>query len=694
MLSVIISIAAVIILLTGAGHALYNERSRAGLFLFAALTVTALLELFDLLSLIVASHAFLWKECSLIAESLLPVFWILCSLTFARQSGPWKISFLVKAAVASTLLFSVFTQLLPLSAFFYAPDFPGERLLFLGNAGFLFYIGIMACLVIALVNFEVTLDNASPTALDKIKFELIGLGTILTVLVFYYSQALLYRSLNMNYLPLRSFMYLVAVALMAYSCWFRRGKVHIQVSRQVAFKSFILFAVGIYLVLLGLMGEGMHYFSTYFPRTVTISLAFLLGIALLILLLSERVKREVKVVLHKNFYQHKYDYRTQWLRFSEQLSTSHSGDELLQRILSAYCDIFAFSGAALLIFEENSGGYCVLAEHGMEMSVGVIAQDNSLISFMVTRGWVISVIEDNPEITEEDSQLFRENLVSFVVPLFGRERLEGFIVLGKPVNSKEVYIYEDYDLMKTIARQASLAILHQRLSEQITHAREIEAIGNVATFVAHDLKNLVSNLSLIVENSSRHLHNPDFQQDMLASLGNTVIKMQKLINKLKNLGERDYINKQQVNLLDLAEKTAHLVVGKHISVSGTAEIAYVDENEIQKVILNLIMNGIEASDQQLPVAIEVGYFNAPFIRVIDHGCGMSALFLRTKLFKPFRTTKKQGIGIGLYQCHQIVEAHGGRIEVSSTEGNGSIFTVWFTDVEKSPADADRRLAEA
>src|SRR5512133_2977986 len=687
MSNTIISIAAISILLAGAGYSLYHERSRAGLFLFAALTVTALLELLDLLSIILSADALFWKKYALIVESLLPPFWILCSLTFARQSGPWKFGPLLKSAVSATFLFSVFPLLLPQSAFFYAPDFPGERLLFLGNVGVFYYIAIMACLVIALVNFEVTFSNASPEARWKIKYELIGLGTILSVLIFYYSQALLYRSLNMNYLQLRSILYLVAGVLLVYPNVFPRGKARIQVSRQVAFKSVVLFVVGIYLVVLGLLGEGMRYFGTFFPRSVAISLAFILGIALLILMLSERFRREVKVVLHKNFYQHKHDYRTQWLRFTEQLSTSRSGDELLERILSAYCDIFGINGSALFLLEDIRNGYCVMAEHNMELREDVIATDNSLVRFMAKRAWVVSIVEDNLEITAEDSRYFRENLISFVVPLFGSERLEGFIVLGHPINSKEVYIYEDYDLMKTIARQAALAILHQRLSEQITHAREIEAIGNVSAFVVHDLKNLVSNLSLMVENASKYIHNPDFQKDMLTSLGNTVVKMQTLISRLKNLGDQDHLNHQHVNLLELAERTARLVVGSRITVSGTSEIIRADENEIQKVILNLLMNGIEASDPNQPIAIEVGCAEVPFIRIRDKGCGMSARFLRTELFKPFRTTKQLGLGIGLYQCRQIVAAHGGKSEVSSVEGDGSVFTVWFADNAEPTAGA-------
>ena len=296
---------------------------------------------------------------------------------------------------------------------------------------------------------------------------------------------------------------------------------------------------------------------------------------------------------------------------------------------------------------------------------------------MKERAWVVSAKDDNPEIMEQNARFFSENQISFVVPLFSGEDADGFIVLGKIIMDDEVYIYEDYDLMKTIARQASQAISHQRVSEQLSHAREIEAIGNVAAFVAHDLKNLVSNLSLIVENAGRYIQNPDFQQDMLISLGNTVVKMQRLIGRLKNLGERDHYNLQPVNLLGLAEKTVQLVSGAPVSVSGTPERVLVDENEMQNVIMNLIMNAIEASAPNTPVQVEVGFDGMPYICVRDQGCGMSAGFIRTELFKPFKTTKTQGLGIGLYQCRQTVESYGGKIEVSSEEGKGSTFTIWF-----------------
>jgi len=692
MISNSITIAAVSALLVTAGYVLHIERSRSGLLLFAALTATALLELFDLQSLTSPADAFFWKQWALFAESLLPLLWILACLMFARQASPLKLSLSTRATVAATVLIPVLPWLLPLSSFYYAPDFPGEPLLFLGDAGLLFYLAVMVSLIVALVHLEATYVNASPIATWKIKYEIIGIGIILTVQICYFSQALLYRSLNMNYLPLRSFMYLVATAMMAFSFICRHGNVRIQVSRQLALKSFVLFAVGVYLIMLGLLGEGMKYLGNAFPRMVTMCLAFLAGIALLILLLSERFKRELKVVLNKNFYQNKHDYRTQWLRFTEQLSTSRSGEELLQRILSAYCSIFGIDGSALFLFVEEQGGYCVTASYEMEPVCRMISPDNSLVRFMRERAWVVNAKDENPEISEEVGHVFEQDDISFIIPLFDGNRLEGFIALGHIIKDNEEYNYEDYDLMKTIARQASQAILHQRLSEQIMQAREMEAIGNVATFVVHDLKNLVATLSLIVDNAGKYMQNPDFQKDMLASLGNTAERMRILIGRLKNLGDKNLLNLSPVDLLDVTARTAQMVATGRITVSGSPVRIIADGEEIQKVVINLLINAVEASAPEQPILAEVGNDGGvPFIRISDQGCGMSDQYIRTNLFKPFTTSKKQGLGIGLYQCRKIVESHGGRIEVSSQEGSGSVFTVWLPgETEMRPADSAQK----
>jgi signal transduction histidine kinase len=115
-----------------------------------------------------------------------------------------------------------------------------------------------------------------------------------------------------------------------------------------------------------------------------------------------------------------------------------------------------------------------------------------------------------------------------------------------------------------------------------------------------------------------------------------------------------------------------------IVVSGERQFAIVDRGEIQKVVMNLLLNGIESSEPGLPVHVEVGDGdNGVCIRVTDQGCGMSAPFIQKELFVPFHSTKPSGLGIGLFQCRQIIQGHNGRIDVESTPGAGSVFTVWL-----------------
>jgi hypothetical protein len=99
---------------------------------------------------------------------------------------------------------------------------------------------------------------------------------------------------------------------------------------------------------------------------------------------------------------------------------------------------------------------------------------------------------------------------------------------------------------------------------------------------------------------------------------------------------------------------------------------------MQKVIGNLLLNASDAiaEDGKITVATSMGDGWAQ-LAVSDTGCGMSREFVQERLFRPFQTTKPKGMGIGLFHCKTIVEAHGGRIEVESEEGKGSTFRVFL-----------------
>jgi hypothetical protein len=214
-----------------------------------------------------------------------------------------------------------------------------------------------------------------------------------------------------------------------------------------------------------------------------------------------------------------------------------------------------------------------------------------------------------------------------------------------------------------------------RLSDELAKSREMEVVGKVSTFVAHDLKNLVYTLSLVVENAGSHIGNPDFQQDMLDSLGNTVNKMKILIARLKGLPDKQTLKREPVRLMGMARDVAAMVPGERLSLSGDDVDVEVDREEMGKVILNLCLNAMEATRDGGEVRVEIGSEDGPYVRVADTGQGMNEEFINHSLFRPFRTTKQGGMGIGLYQCKQIVEAHGGHIEVESAPGQGATFTV-------------------
>lgn len=649
--------------------------------LACAIMLSAVLELCDLLALCHPEHLYFWKKFSLTTEALLIPAWLWFALTYARQNGHNVISIPLRFLLAGSPFFAISAITLPSRYFVNSPDFATKHVLFLGSYGLIFYFLMLVYLVASLIQLELTMAHTTSTSRWKIKFELLGAGAFLAILIIYYSQSLLFSTLNMQLVPLRSIVLIVAIAMMFYSRLKRGSGVKVYVSQQIACKSVVLLAVGMYIIFLGFVGEGMKYFGNGFHHIMFFSLVLVISFGLSLILLSDKVKRRVTIFIHKNFYQNKYDYRNQWHQFTDRLSASQTSENLLHSIVTEFCDTFGMRTGALFIVNQERELYQQAASIGMEHDDISFASNDQAIESLVRSRWIVD-LRNNVEAPENDCHraFFNRAATCFIIPLFMNEAVDGFILLGSAHSTDEIYTHEDFDLMRTLAKQASSALLNLRLSEQLTCSRELEAIGKVSTFVMHDLKNLVATFSLLLENAQDHITAPAFQDDLLISLKNTVIKMNGLITRLKHLPENISLQLTPVDLLQMAHDTAALVNISKLEVTGTRVIAEVDREELQKVTLNLMLNAVEATDGNTPVSVEVGENGAPYIRVKDEGCGIPA-FMQRVLFKPFTSTKKKGMGIGLYQSKQIIEAHGGRIEVVSSVDQGSVFTVWLPKMQ-------------
>ena len=383
-----------------------KERKALPLPLTAALLSAAALELFDLLTLLYPDNLFFWKKFALVVESSLPPVWLWFTLTYARQNELRSISLLQRLLLAASPLFAISVLLLPVTSFFYSPDFSSERVLFLGNAGFIFYLLLLIYLIIPLINLEMTLTSATHTSRWKIKFELLGAGVLLAVMIFYYSQGLLFRTINMNLVPVRTVLLTVAVAMMAYFRLRRGNGVNVYVSQQILYRSMVLLTVGIYLFGIGLMGEGMKYFGDWSQRAVAISVAFVAGLGLIVTLLSETVRRKVKVFINKNFYRNKYDYRNQWLQFTDHLSSAKSSDDLLRSIITGFCDTFGMGCGALFLLEQERDTYQVAVSIGIDNATLTFPEKDVVTEFITNGGWVNDHQQVSKNFGDEEQRSF------------------------------------------------------------------------------------------------------------------------------------------------------------------------------------------------------------------------------------------------------------------------------------------------
>lgn len=666
-----------------------NPRHPANIGFALGMLSLVLIEAGDAIFLISDSNtgSMFGMRLSKAGEAFLPATWFLFSLTFARANYKEILSrwIPILAALYAGSFFFIFWMKSP--SFISLPNTTeAYNILILGPIGRYFHIFLLIGMLINLIHLENTLRSSAGSKRQQIKYLIIGIGAVFSFYIYLSSKALLFSFLDTSYIPVTSLIILISCGLALLSVVRHRLlDVDIFISRYVIYNSLTVLFVGAYLLIIGLVAQGIKLAGGSFDTFWSIIFTFTAILGMVVVLFSGSLRRKAQLFINRHFYKHKYEFRDKWMETTEKIGAKIDLSQIQKVIVELISQTMGVREVYLWLYEPVHREYHLAVSTVNPAGQIRLKEGHLLISYIkkYSAPFLINKVEkDMHEFIEEVAPLIIATKAILCTPLIaGDGELIGFILQGEDI-SGEPYRKDDFDLLKAIASHAASRIKNILLTQEVIAAKEAETFHQVSSFFIHDLKNLVSTLSLLVQNAEDYLDNPSFQKDAMRILKTTVSKMNTMISNLTILSKGLRINLQPVNLNGLLEETLSTLNGQVSSRIlrrlETLPPVLADGEQLRKVCLNLLLNAVEASSQEGDIEVRTSAKNGEVIlTVTDHGCGMSHEFIQSSLFRPFRTTKSKGIGIGLFQCKKIVEAHKGRIEVESEEGKGSEFRVIF-----------------
>ncbi|HEY0013584.1 MAG TPA: XrtA/PEP-CTERM system histidine kinase PrsK [Allosphingosinicella sp.] len=538
----------------------------------------------------------------------------------------------------------------------------------------------------ALVLVHNLYGQAAPDSRWGIQLPAIALAAMWAYDLHLYTTAYLTRGPAEDLFAMRGAVLAMVVPLFALASR-RNANWKMQLSRAATFQSIGLIAILAYLILMMSATRAMELAGGDWVRVGQVGLIFAMTVAALILLPSGRARAWMRVMLAKHFFEHRYDYRAEWLRFTHTIG--RGGEERLEeRVVKALGDIAGSPGGLLLLPDEQGRlapaarwNYHHEAEPGRD-------DDGAFARFLGLTAHVVDFSAGAESRCAGVPAWIRAlpNLWAGV-PLVHGERLVGLVLLEHALVRRPLD-WEDFDLFRTAGIQAASYLAEAQSQQALADAQRFDEFNRRFAFIMHDIKNLVSQLSLVARNAERHADNPEFRADMIATLQSSVKKMHELLARLSNGSRQGAEPPRPVPVEALAAKIAGAKKRVHpVIVEGLPSlVAQADPGRLEQALSHLVHNAIDASAPGEPVRIRLsarGHEAA--IEVTDRGAGMSAEFVRTRLFQPFASTKDNGFGVGAFEARSLVAAMGGRIEVASREGEGSRFTVFLPLGEQAPA---------
>lgn len=533
--------------------------------------------------------------------------------------------------------------------------------------------------------------NTSPDTRRRIKPICLALGGLFAYDFFMYTEAMLFRQLNTTLWEARGFVNGLLVPLIAISAarnpsW----AVDIHVSRTVVAQSFTIMGAGLYLLCIATAGYFIRFYGASWGGVLEVAFLAMGGVAFVALLISTRVRAATRLLLVRHFFSFKYDYRDVWLSFTRTMS--ESDQPVSTRIVEGICQLIDSPGGALWARGRNRD-FALHAQEAIDFDTPVLRHEiDALLDQLTQSPELVELDELRKRDSQQEAALIPKAILDntdawLLVPLPFRDDIIGFVVIARSPMVKSIN-WEDRDLLRTSGFQAA-GLLAQYLGDlALMDARRFEALNKLSAYVAHDLKNILNQQSLIVSNAERHKSNPQFIDDVVSTIDNSVQRMTRLMEQL-----RSGVREQQASRVDLTTVLQEVVKHKSIRVpvpqlGDFSERVFLeaDRDRLIEVFGHLVQNAQESTGPEGSVVVELQIdAGRVVVQVIDDGPGMTAQFMEEDLFKAFHSTKGlTGMGIGAFESREFIRALGGDIRASSVPHNRTVFSVYLPKMLDAP----------
>jgi putative PEP-CTERM system histidine kinase len=510
----------------------------------------------------------------------------------------------------------------------------------------------------------------------------ISVGVSLCLAAIY---ALSTHTITHDILILCSLITLVGVSfLIFFSIRFKLFEMDIFVSRYVVYHSITFISIGSYLLLTGIIILWIQKLGMKLSFVITGFMVFIALIVLSILVLSPEAKARLKFFINTHFFSNKYDYRKEWGELSGYLSIAFNESQIIHLTSQVILDSMYIKELSIWLLK----GSDFRRAFSFPDSPGdnAVTSDHPLIGYLKSNPYFMqrTPFQTNDtlweDITKNRKIFLDRNKIELAVSMMAGNMMIGFITVGQE-NPGTPYGQDDIDLLTAVASQSSAALMSAWYAQRLAENKELDTYNRMSASILHDLKNAAGHLSLILQNAPKHMGDAEFQKDMLETISEALARIDKVQGKLTAIPGREELVIKKVPVGLFLEKLLTRLKPRLENIRTTVKVdedmeLKTDSDVLENMLENIIVNASEAVGENGKISIRAGRKDgSPFFSVTDNGMGMTAEFIRERLFKPFQTTKKRGTGLGLWLVKNMAEQLGARIEVTQNNDSGVTFTV-------------------